>query len=225
MEQKELNLLNESLGLHNNNLFGQLVLVEDTVDTSAAFVLHHILKLSFSSHPSSAVIFLALSHPFSHYDRILRKIVISLSLHLYFASLLFLLNLCVCFVFFSILGAGYLFFFYFIKLFNFLRFFFVVVSPDTSNWRGIDTCHWHMWLHWIMSFAQIIIGIYVSVCAQSGVCVCVCASWVWIPWLGTCWKTFWLINCNLIESNYNYNYYEYYFNNCKSLIVQISTQS
>jgi len=141
MEQKELNLLNESLGLHNNNLFGQLVLVEDTVDTSAAFVLHHILKLSFSSHPSSAVIFLALSHPFSHYDRILRKIVISLSLHLYFASLLFLLNLCVCFVFFSILGAGYLFFFYFIKLFNFLRFFFVVVSPDTSNWRGIDTCH------------------------------------------------------------------------------------
>lgn len=76
MEQKELNLLNESLGLlHNNNsLFGQFVLVEDTVDTSAAFVLHHILKRSFSSHPSSAVIFLALSHPFSHYDRILRKI-------------------------------------------------------------------------------------------------------------------------------------------------------
>ncbi|KAK2413930.1 elongator complex protein [Trifolium repens] len=75
MEHKELNLLNEALGLHNNNnLYGRFVLVEDSVDTSAAFVLHQILKHSFSSHPSSSVIFLALSHPFSHYDRILRKI-------------------------------------------------------------------------------------------------------------------------------------------------------
>ncbi|KAI5430383.1 hypothetical protein KIW84_034824 [Lathyrus oleraceus] len=75
MEHKELNLLTESLGLHsNNNLYGHFVLVEDTVDTSAAFVLHYILKRTFFSHPSSSVIFLAPSNPFSHYDRILRKI-------------------------------------------------------------------------------------------------------------------------------------------------------
>jgi hypothetical protein len=82
MEHKELNLLNQALGLHNNinNLYGSFVLVEDSVDTSAAFVLHQILKHSFSSHPSSSVIFLALAHPFSHYDRILRKIVTSSSL-------------------------------------------------------------------------------------------------------------------------------------------------
>ncbi|XP_047156787.1 elongator complex protein 6 isoform X2 [Vigna umbellata] len=80
MEQKNWNLLDESLGLHINDdakpwpLCGRFVLVEDCVDTSAAFVLHHILKRSFSSHPSSAVLFLAFSHPFSHYDRVLRKL-------------------------------------------------------------------------------------------------------------------------------------------------------
>lgn len=77
MEEKDLNLLSQALGLHNNNsnnLYGHFVLVEDCVDTSAAFVLHHILKRSFSSNPSSAVLFLALSNPFSHYDRILRKL-------------------------------------------------------------------------------------------------------------------------------------------------------
>lgn len=80
MEQKNWNLLDEALGLNNNNakpwpLCGRFVLVEDCVDTSAAFVLHQILKRSFSSHPSSAVVFLAFSHPFSHYDRVLRKLV------------------------------------------------------------------------------------------------------------------------------------------------------
>ncbi|QCE11184.1 elongator complex protein 6 [Vigna unguiculata] len=80
MEQKNWNLLDEALGLHNNDnakpwpLCGRFVLVEDCVDTSAAFVLHHILKRSFSSHPSSAVLLLAFSHPFSHYDRVLRKL-------------------------------------------------------------------------------------------------------------------------------------------------------
>ncbi|TKY66254.1 Elongator complex protein 6 [Spatholobus suberectus] len=79
MEQKNWNLLDEALGLHNNHakpwpLCGRFALVEDCVDTSAAFVLHHILKRSFSSHPSSAVVFLAFSHPFSHYDRVLRKL-------------------------------------------------------------------------------------------------------------------------------------------------------
>ncbi|KAK7256221.1 hypothetical protein RIF29_29659 [Crotalaria pallida] len=75
----DLNLLDEALGLHNQKdkplpLCGRFVLVEDCVDTSGAFVLHHIIKRSLTSHPSSSVIFLALSHPFSHYDRILRKL-------------------------------------------------------------------------------------------------------------------------------------------------------
>ncbi|XP_061344657.1 elongator complex protein 6 isoform X1 [Gastrolobium bilobum] len=81
MEYKDLNLLDEALGIHDNYkkekpwpLCGRFVLVEDCVDTSGAFVLHHILKRSLSSHPSSALVFLAFSHPFSHYDRILRKL-------------------------------------------------------------------------------------------------------------------------------------------------------
>ncbi|KAK7362976.1 hypothetical protein VNO77_05101 [Canavalia gladiata] len=79
MEQKDLNLLDEALGLHNNNtkpwpLSGRFLFVEDCVDTTASFLLHHILKRSFSSHPSSAVLFLSFSHPFLHYDRILRKL-------------------------------------------------------------------------------------------------------------------------------------------------------
>ncbi|XP_027336618.1 elongator complex protein 6 isoform X2 [Abrus precatorius] len=79
MEHRDLSLLDEALGLHNNKakpwpLSGRFVLVEDCVDTSAAFVLHHILKRSFSSHPSSSVLFLSFSHPFPHYDRILRKL-------------------------------------------------------------------------------------------------------------------------------------------------------
>ncbi|KAL2319232.1 hypothetical protein Fmac_028201 [Flemingia macrophylla] len=44
------------------------------VDTSSALVLHHILKRSFSSSPSSVVLFLAFSQPFSHYDRVFRKL-------------------------------------------------------------------------------------------------------------------------------------------------------
>ncbi|OIW01332.1 hypothetical protein TanjilG_10493 [Lupinus angustifolius] len=79
MEHTNLNLLDEALGLHNtkNNLWplcGRFVLVEDSVDTTASFVLHHIIKRSLSSHPSSSLIFLSFSHPFSHYDRILRKL-------------------------------------------------------------------------------------------------------------------------------------------------------
>ncbi|KAK7256220.1 hypothetical protein RIF29_29658 [Crotalaria pallida] len=75
----DLNLLDEALGLRNQKdkpwpLCGRFVLVEDCVDTSGAFVLHHIIKRSLTSHPSSSLIFLALSHPFSHYDRILRKL-------------------------------------------------------------------------------------------------------------------------------------------------------
>ncbi|KAK7258492.1 hypothetical protein RIF29_24071 [Crotalaria pallida] len=79
MALTDLNMLDEALGLHNKKdkpwpLCGRFVLVKDCVDTSGAFVLHHIIKRSLTSHPSSSILFLALSHPFSHYDRILRKL-------------------------------------------------------------------------------------------------------------------------------------------------------
>ncbi|XP_021831407.1 elongator complex protein 6-like [Prunus avium] len=67
-------LLDEALGsLH---LSGRVVLLEDCVETSAAFVLHHILKRSLSQppHSSNVVVFVAFAHPFSHYDRILRRL-------------------------------------------------------------------------------------------------------------------------------------------------------
>ncbi|KAM1406474.1 hypothetical protein ACFXTH_001139 [Malus domestica] len=66
-------LLDEALG----HLSRRVVLLEDCVDTSAAFVLHHILKRSLSQPPhstSNAVVFVAFAHPFSHYDRILRRL-------------------------------------------------------------------------------------------------------------------------------------------------------
>ncbi|MED6122333.1 hypothetical protein PIB30_038813 [Stylosanthes scabra] len=81
MEQQGLDLMDQALGFHSNKaqqqpwpLSGRFVLVEDCVDTSGAFVLHHILKRSFTSHPSSAVIFLAFANPINHYDRVLRKL-------------------------------------------------------------------------------------------------------------------------------------------------------
>ncbi|KAL6011137.1 hypothetical protein ACLOJK_001581 [Asimina triloba] len=53
-----------------------VLLVEDCVETSGAFVLHHLIKRVLSSDDDTALVFLALAHPFSHYDRILRKLVI-----------------------------------------------------------------------------------------------------------------------------------------------------
>ncbi|KAL5569197.1 hypothetical protein UlMin_025772 [Ulmus minor] len=64
------NLLDEAMGL----LAGQVVLLEDSVEISASFVLHHLLKRSLSPQSSNVVVFLAFNHPFSHYDRILRKL-------------------------------------------------------------------------------------------------------------------------------------------------------
>ncbi|KAI8563733.1 hypothetical protein RHMOL_Rhmol03G0131600 [Rhododendron molle] len=54
---------------------GRVLLIEDCVETSAAFVLHHLIKRTLSPPHSSAalIIFAAFAHPFSHYDRILRK--------------------------------------------------------------------------------------------------------------------------------------------------------
>ncbi|KAK1415654.1 hypothetical protein QVD17_31439 [Tagetes erecta] len=55
---------------------GRVVLVEDCVETSGAFVLHHLIKRFLSPNVSSSdsiVLFVAFAQPFSHYDRILRK--------------------------------------------------------------------------------------------------------------------------------------------------------
>lgn len=87
-----LNLLDEALG----PLSGRVVLLEDCVETSAAFVLHHLLKRSLSVHSSNVVVFVAFSQPFSHYDRILRKLVLSLSLSQTRTRIFGLYVLCVC---------------------------------------------------------------------------------------------------------------------------------
>ncbi|XP_058109969.1 elongator complex protein 6 [Magnolia sinica] len=50
-----------------------VLLVEDCVETSGAFVLHHLMKRVLSSS-GGVLVFVSLSHPFSHYDRILRKL-------------------------------------------------------------------------------------------------------------------------------------------------------
>ncbi|XP_050386491.1 elongator complex protein 6 [Argentina anserina] len=67
-------LLDEALGLQR--LAGRVLLIEDCVETSAAFVLHHLLKRSLSQplHSSNVVVFVAFAQPFTHYDRILRKL-------------------------------------------------------------------------------------------------------------------------------------------------------
>ncbi|KAL4621337.1 hypothetical protein ACB092_06G219900 [Castanea dentata] len=81
MDQRAPNLLDEALGLVDEEktkpwpLSSRVVLVEDRVETSGAFVLHHLLKRALSPHSSNdVVVFLAFSQPFSHYDRVLRKL-------------------------------------------------------------------------------------------------------------------------------------------------------
>ncbi|KNA14151.1 hypothetical protein SOVF_110170 [Spinacia oleracea] len=91
MEGRSSNLLDEALGIFNESSSssssslpsGSCVLIEDSVETSGAFVIHHILKRTLSPHSSSsaAVVFVSLSHPFSHYDRILRKLGCNLASH------------------------------------------------------------------------------------------------------------------------------------------------
>ncbi|KAK4480263.1 hypothetical protein RD792_013329 [Penstemon davidsonii] len=66
-----MNLLDEALGGGGG---GRVILIEDCVETSGAFVVHHLLKRSLSNpHSSDVVVFLSFANPFSHYDRILRK--------------------------------------------------------------------------------------------------------------------------------------------------------
>ncbi|CAA7033252.1 unnamed protein product [Microthlaspi erraticum] len=81
---RSLNLLDLALGFDQEQadaspLSGKLVLIEDCVETSGSFVLHQLMKRVLSPHSSEALIFLAFARPFSHYDRILRKLGCSLS--------------------------------------------------------------------------------------------------------------------------------------------------
>ncbi|XP_050215614.1 elongator complex protein 6 [Mercurialis annua] len=84
MDSRNLNLLDEALGLNNQAkeasnswpLRGKVILIEDCVETSGSFVLHHLIKriLSPNYNSSNVIIFIGLSNPFSHYDRVLRKL-------------------------------------------------------------------------------------------------------------------------------------------------------
>ncbi|XP_074269228.1 elongator complex protein 6 [Silene latifolia] len=80
--EKSWNLLDEALGTskESSSRKGSVMVIEDSVETSGAFVIHHILKRTLSS-PHSSLIFISLSHPFSHYDRILRKLGCNLAAH------------------------------------------------------------------------------------------------------------------------------------------------
>ncbi|KAK9110140.1 hypothetical protein Sjap_018200 [Stephania japonica] len=57
---------------------GRVVLIQDCVETSGAFLLHHLMKRALSRESSETVVFVAFAQPFSHYDRILKKLVSSL---------------------------------------------------------------------------------------------------------------------------------------------------
>ncbi|KAA3470062.1 elongator complex protein 6 [Gossypium australe] len=79
MNQRSSSLLDEALGLDQViepwPLRGRVVAIEDQVETSGSFVLNHLLKRSLSPNSSNVTIFIAFTQPFSHYDRILRKLV------------------------------------------------------------------------------------------------------------------------------------------------------
>lgn len=85
----ERDLVDEAMGLSDSSGGGAVVLVEDCVETTGAFVLHHLLKRSLSP-PFSTVIFVSFAHPFSHYDRILRKMGCNLAVQRDNKRLLFL---------------------------------------------------------------------------------------------------------------------------------------
>lgn len=70
-----MNLLDLALGFDEPSpLRGKVVLIEDCVETSGSFVLHQMMKRLLSPHSSDSLIFLAFARPFSHYDRVLRKL-------------------------------------------------------------------------------------------------------------------------------------------------------
>ncbi|KAA3466876.1 elongator complex protein 6 [Gossypium australe] len=78
MNQRSSNLLDEALGLDQViepwPLRCRVVAIEDQVKTSGSFILNHLLKRSLSPNSSNVTIFITFSQPFSHYDRILRKL-------------------------------------------------------------------------------------------------------------------------------------------------------
>ncbi|GAB2218324.1 hypothetical protein Droror1_Dr00001544 [Drosera rotundifolia] len=80
-------LLDAALGLdyrseQSATAGAQLILIEDCVETSGTFVIHHMVKrLLCSRIHSGSIIFVALSYSFSHYDRILRKLGCNLTAH------------------------------------------------------------------------------------------------------------------------------------------------
>ncbi|MQL97393.1 hypothetical protein Taro_030080 [Colocasia esculenta] len=71
-------LLDEALGTTSGAAAAssrRFVLVEDRVETSGAFVLHHLVKRALSNPDAKeAVVFVALAQTFSHYDRVLGKL-------------------------------------------------------------------------------------------------------------------------------------------------------
>ncbi|KAJ0538314.1 putative elongator complex protein [Helianthus annuus] len=72
---RPVSLLDDALNLESTQK-GRVVLVEDCVETSGAFVLHHLIKRFLSPNLSasdSIVLFVAFAQPFSHYDRVLRQ--------------------------------------------------------------------------------------------------------------------------------------------------------
>lgn len=72
MERYNSNLVDEAVGFGGGGGGGgAVVVIEDCVETSGAFLIHHVIKRSLSV--SAVVILVSFSHPFSHYDRILRK--------------------------------------------------------------------------------------------------------------------------------------------------------
>ncbi|KAJ8766113.1 hypothetical protein K2173_020629 [Erythroxylum novogranatense] len=76
MDYRNSNLLDEALGLEDEEcgLRGKVIAIQDCVETSGAFVFHQLIKRLLVPNSSNAVVFLAFSRPFSHYDRILRKL-------------------------------------------------------------------------------------------------------------------------------------------------------
>ncbi|KAF6146883.1 hypothetical protein GIB67_018536 [Kingdonia uniflora] len=86
--ERSSNLLDEALGLNHHQhqhqhqyqhlgvstIPGRVVLIEDRVETSGAFVLHHFIKRALSFDNLGVVIFVSLAYHFSHYERILKKL-------------------------------------------------------------------------------------------------------------------------------------------------------
>ncbi|CAH9137596.1 unnamed protein product [Cuscuta epithymum] len=77
MNTSSTNLLEEALIgeviVAGSSMRGRVVVIGDCVETNGGFLLHHFIKRSLSPNSSNVVVFLAWAQPFSHYDRILRK--------------------------------------------------------------------------------------------------------------------------------------------------------